>query len=54
VGAAVRAGTGKVSVDQLRGTLEGSPGASCEFIAPPHGLYLMRVDYSEIEFGDWE
>ena len=38
-------GSGKWSVDDLRAALEAKDRTRCGQVAPPHGLYLVAVDY---------
>jgi tRNA pseudouridine38-40 synthase len=45
VGSLVTVGDGKWSADDLSAALEARDRAACGQVAPPDGLYLMRVDY---------
>ncbi len=45
VGSLVLVGEGKWSADDLARALEARDRAACGPLAPPDGLYLMRVDY---------
>jgi len=45
VGSLVHVGEGKWSVDDLAAALTARDRAACGQVAPPHGLYLVRVDY---------
>ncbi len=45
VGTLKRAGEGAMSADDVRRALEAADRAACGPVAPPDGLYLMRVDY---------
>jgi len=45
VGSLVAVGEGKWSADDLARALAASDRAACGPVAPPDGLYLMRVDY---------
>jgi tRNA pseudouridine38-40 synthase len=45
VGSLVHVGDGKWSADDLGRALEARDRAACGQVAPPDGLYLMRVDY---------
>jgi tRNA pseudouridine38-40 synthase len=38
-------GTGKWRADDLAGALFAKDRARCGQVAPPHGLYLLAVDY---------
>jgi tRNA pseudouridine38-40 synthase len=38
-------GSGKWRIDDLRAALDARDRARCGQVAPPHGLYLMAVDY---------
>src|SRR5215472_3742769 len=45
VGSLVHVGEGKWSADYLAAALAARDRAACGQVAPPHGLYLVRVDY---------
>ena len=45
VGSLVHVGEGKWSVDDLVAALAARDRTRCGQVAPPHGLYLVRVDY---------
>jgi tRNA pseudouridine38-40 synthase len=45
VGSLVRVGEGRWSADDLAGALAARNRAACGPVAPPDGLYLVRVDY---------
>jgi tRNA pseudouridine38-40 synthase len=45
VGSLVHVGEGKWSADDLGKALLARDRAACGQVAPPHGLYLVRVDY---------
>jgi tRNA pseudouridine38-40 synthase len=45
VGTLVEVGIGKMCADDLGGALAARDRARCGPVAPPDGLYLMRVDY---------
>ncbi len=45
VGALVAVGEGRWSADDLSAALEARDRAACATVAPPEGLYLVRVDY---------
>ena len=44
-GSLVHVGDGKWSADDLTAALLARDRAACGQVAPPHGLYLLRVDY---------
>jgi tRNA pseudouridine38-40 synthase len=45
VGSLVMAGEGKWSADHLGKVLAARDRTACAQVAPPDGLYLMKVDY---------
>ena len=45
VGSLVHVGEGKWSADDLVAALEARDRTACGQVAPPHGLYLVRVEY---------
>lgn len=45
VGSLVHVGTGKWSADDLAAALAARDRTACGQVAPPQGLYLLRVDY---------
>ncbi len=45
VGTLIEAGEGKMSADDVAAALAARDRAACGPVAPPDGLYLMRVDY---------
>ena len=45
VGSLVHVGEGKWSADDLAAALAARDRTACGQVAPPHGLYLMRVEY---------
>ena len=45
VGSLIHVGEGKWSADDLASTLAARDRSACGQVAPPHGLYLVRVDY---------
>jgi tRNA pseudouridine38-40 synthase len=45
VGSLVHAGEGKWSADDLSRALAARDRTACGQVAPPHGLYLVKVDY---------
>jgi tRNA pseudouridine38-40 synthase len=45
VGSLVHVGEGKWSAEDLAAALAARDRAACGQVAPPHGLYLVRVDY---------
>jgi len=44
-GALKQVGTGKWSANDLRASLEAKDRTACAPVAPPHGLYLIEVNY---------
>jgi tRNA pseudouridine38-40 synthase len=47
VGTLVEVGLGKLSADDVADALAAKDRARCGPVAPPDGLYLVRVDYGE-------
>jgi tRNA pseudouridine38-40 synthase len=45
VGSLVHVGEGKWAANDLAAALAARDRAACGQVAPPHGLYLVRVDY---------
>ena len=45
VGSLVWVGEGRWSVDDLKAALEARDRAACGPVAPPEGLYLVKVEY---------
>ena len=45
VGSLVHVGEGKWSADNLAAALAARDRKACGQVAPPHGLYLVRVEY---------
>jgi tRNA pseudouridine38-40 synthase len=45
VGSLVHVGEGKWSTDDLAAALDARDRTACGQVAPPHGLYLVRVEY---------
>jgi len=45
VGSLIHVGEGKWSADDLAAALAARDRTACGQVAPPHGLYLVRVDY---------
>ena len=51
VGALIRVGTGRLSVAGFRRLLKAAEPASAGPVAPPQGLYLLRVAYLGLDLG---
>jgi tRNA pseudouridine38-40 synthase len=45
VGSLIHVGEGKWSASDLAAALDARDRTTCGQVAPPQGLYLMRVDY---------
>jgi tRNA pseudouridine38-40 synthase len=52
VGTLVEVGTGRWSASNFKAAFEAADRSRCGPVAPPHGLYLVRVDYSETLCGE--
>jgi len=53
VGSLVEVGTGRWSGDEFKAAFQAADRRRCGQVAPPHGLYLVRVDYpAETRFGE--
>ncbi len=50
-GAVVAAGSGRMSVEDIRSSLEAGASRPCVEPLPPHGLFLWRVEYSHLGSG---
>ncbi|WP_350336086.1 tRNA pseudouridine(38-40) synthase TruA [Coralliovum pocilloporae] len=53
VGSLKRVGEGVWPVEQMAEALEARDRKACGPVAPPDGLYLMRVDYPDRSFVSW-
>jgi tRNA pseudouridine38-40 synthase len=47
VGTLVEVGAGRWSAEAFKTAFEAADRSRCGPVAPPHGLYLVRVDYGE-------
>jgi tRNA pseudouridine38-40 synthase len=47
VGSLVEVGTGRWSPDEFKAAFKAADRSRCGQVAPPYGLYLVRVDYDE-------
>jgi tRNA pseudouridine38-40 synthase len=52
VGTLVEVGAGRWSAGAFMAAFEAADRSHCGPVAPPHGLYLVRVDYAETHFGE--
>lgn len=46
-GTMLRVGTGKLSLQDFNGIIEGKDATKADFSVPPHGLFLVRVEYPD-------
>ena len=51
VGTLVEVGAGRWSAGEFKAAFEAADRSRCGQVAPPHGLYLVRVDYNETQCG---
>jgi len=47
VGTMLRVGTGRISNDEFRSIIESKNCSNADFSVPPHGLFLIEVDYPQ-------
>jgi tRNA U38,U39,U40 pseudouridine synthase TruA len=52
VGTLVEVGAGRWSASAFKAAFEAADRSRCGPVAPPHGLFLVRVDYSETQCGE--
>jgi tRNA pseudouridine38-40 synthase len=51
VGTLVEVGAGRWSASEFKAAFEAADRSRCGPVAPPHGLYLVRVDYADTQCG---
>jgi len=51
VGTLVEVGAGRWSAGEFKAAFEAGDRSRCGPVAPPHGLYLVRVDYADTQCG---
>jgi tRNA pseudouridine38-40 synthase len=51
VGSLVEVGAGRWSAAEFKAAFEAADRSRCGQVAPPHGLYLVGVDYAEVQCG---
>jgi tRNA U38,U39,U40 pseudouridine synthase TruA len=51
VGTLVEVGAGRRSAGEFKAAFEAADRSRCGPVAPPHGLYLVRVDYADTQCG---
>jgi len=51
VGTLVEVGAGRWSAGEFKAAFEAADRSRCGPVAPPHGLYLVRVDYADMQCG---
>lgn len=49
VGTMLRLGTGKISLDEFKTIIEAKDNAKADFSVPAHGLFLIKVNYNEMQ-----
>ena len=49
VGTMLRAGTGKISIDEFKQIIEGKDNTKADFSVPAQGLFLIKVNYAKIQ-----
>ena len=54
VGSLIRVGSGDMAIDEFCAMASSNEIGLAKRVAPPHGLCLMKVNYSDIRFVDYE